>query len=271
MKTRWIVQENLNTDNLGSICSTLEDLGYPYQLVQVIPFSDERPLTDPYDGPTIAYGSTTLIKSVPKEWVWYDEETFKPSVWGKKMGDKYLNAESEIMPLKQVMDRWKYSRQFIRPNSDLKLFSGAVFRNGDFFDWYRRLERLIWTGTYVNINPDTMVSVAPFAEINAEWRFFVADGRVLAYSQYRRNGKLDISATVIPQAYELVCDIASDEWQLAPAYVVDVAILNANSRFEDNEFKVIEFNNFNSSGFYMCNIHDIIKGASELAKRSGKQ
>lgn len=261
MNPKWIIQKNIYTEDIDEMVKVIRRLDFEYKLIDVTPFSEELPLMDPYDGPIIAYGSTTLMRLAPKEWypgVWYDKETFKPSVWGEKIGDKYLNSSAEIMPLSEVLDNWKYRKQFVRPNSDFKLFSGAVFMNGDFSDWYKRLTKAISTGTFVNITLETEVSVAEAITIEKEWRFFVADTAVFAGSQYRKDGKLNISNDIELGALELAQEIASDEWQLAPAYVVDVAKT-------DNGYEVIEFNNFNSSGFYKSNIESIIWGASILA------
>jgi hypothetical protein len=220
----------------------------------------ERP---PYIGPVVVYGSTTLIKRAHSgliPGVWYNEETFKPSVWGPMLGDNYLNKDAKIMLLREVMDNWTYPKQFIRPNSDLKLFSGEVFRNGDFYDWYKRVKSLIDDGTYVNLSLDTEVSVSEAVTIENEYRYFIADKKILSASQYRKNGKLNPYPGVSFPSFFLALDIAKADWQLDDAYVVDIAETNS-------ECKVIEFNNFNSSGFYKCVIKDIIAGASELAEK----
>lgn len=264
MKTKWIVQKNIYTEDLFDIERCLKLMECPYDLIDVIPFCDQTIIElNPYEGPKVAYGSTTLMRLANKNWypgVWYDEDTFKPSVWGSVIGERYLNKEAMIMPLKDVIDNWKYPNQFIRPDSDFKLFSGAVFRNGDFFDWYKRVKSLIDSGTYVNLTLDTQVSVAEAVDIEAEWRFFIVDKCVSSCSQYRMDGKLKIESLVEMEAALLAIDIAKDNWQLAPAYVVDIAKTESG-------YKVIEFNNFNSSGFYKCNIRQIIQDASILAKK----
>lgn len=252
MKTLWILQKNIYTKHFEKIREVLEEINRPYMCIDVIPFSTELDFSLSYNGPIIAYGSTTLIKLSPKDWSWYNEDIFKPSIWGNKIGEKYINHDAEIMRLDEVLKNWRYDRAFIRPNSDLKLFSGDVFMKGDFIDWYDRLKFLIEDGTYINIKLDTMVSVASYKRIILEWRFFVVNKEVIAGSQYRKNGKLDQSNLINPNAMLLADKIAGAEWQLDTGYVVDIGLT------EDGKYKVIEFNNFNASGFYECNIKDIL-------------
>lgn len=263
MKTKWMIQKNIYTDDLDDIVKYLGELDLPYELIDVIPFETDLPPYPPYLGPVVAYGSTTLMRLAPKEWVpgiWYNEKTFRPSVWSHFLGKHYLNENAIIMPLHEVLDTWAYPKQFIRPDSDFKLFSGEVFMNGDFHDWYKKVESLIESGTYVNLTLDTPVSVAEYIFIEAEWRFFIAEKTVIAASQYREKGKLKKSHIIDFGAYDLADEIATDEWQLDSAYVVDVAKTAKG-------YKVIEFNNFNSSGFYKCYIKDILWGASMLAEK----
>jgi hypothetical protein len=261
MKTKWVIQKNLCTDNFDSIVRALKNLKLPYDAIDVIPFSETLDYDANYDGPIVAYGSTSLMKLAPKSWipgVWYNEATFKPSNWGPCNMSRYLNSNYIIMPLRDVLKHWRDDKQFIRPNSDFKLFSGDVFMKGDFKDWYEKVKKLIDTGTYVNLTLDTSVSVAPYQYIDNEWRFFIADKIILAASQYKVNGHVKPSTDMNGMAYNLARDIARSKWQLASAYVVDIAEVYS-------QFKIIEFNNFNSSGFYKCNIESIIDGASRLA------
>ena len=48
------------------------------------------------------------------------------------------------------------------------------------------------------------------------------------------------------------------DWQLAPGYAVDITLMG------DSKYKVIEFNNFNSSGFYLCDIEAILLAATKF-------
>jgi hypothetical protein len=247
-KTRWVVQDNCNDDK-SMMYDVFEKHNIPYKKVTIIPFSEEPLKIPEYQGSTIAYGTTILQKFVPFSWVWYDENTFKPSYWGEKIGNMYLNCDAEIMPLREVLNRWRYPVQFIRPNSDFKSFSGGTFMKGDFFKWVNQLQDLLKSHTTVTL--DTEVSVSKYKKIEREWRFFIVDGSVIGHSQYRVNGRLDIAKQVEPAAYQFATEIANGDFQLHRGYVVDIG-------YSDGQYKVIEFNNFNSSGFYACDVESII-------------
>lgn len=263
MTPRWILQKNIYKEDFDKVVNVVKEFGFKYEAIDVIPFSEYLQLIEPYNGPTIAYGSTTLMRLAYKEWIpgiWFDEDSFRPSEWERVFFHNCLNYGSVILTLRAVLDNWKGDKLFIRPNSDHKLFSGGVFMKGDFYDWYSRVKSLIDSGTYVNLSLDTLVSVAPFKPIDAEWRFFIADRLVIAGSQYRLNGQLKPSININSKALDLAELVATNYWQPAPAYVVDIAL-------SEGEYKIIEFNTFNCAGFYKCNIKEIIWGASLLATK----
>jgi len=265
-KVKWVVQRNLiNEGELMNLLGILERHKIPYEVINIIPFERALPKTAPHYGPVIAYGSTTLVKSVPPSWTWYDEDTFKPSYWGEAYRAYYLNNDMMVMPLVEAWDyvkRLKDQRFFVRPDSDLKLFSGDVFMRGDFKEWYDRTTKLIKTGTYVNLKLNTDVCISSYKNLITEWRFFVVGETVVAFSQYRKNGKLNKSRVFDPKAYELARLLAKNgRWfSLAPGYVVDIALT------DEGDYKIIEFNNFNSSGFYLCNLEPIVLEANIAAK-----
>jgi len=264
-KTKWILQDNIHKDDIYKMVRIMQENDIPYETVTVIPFDNNPLVTAPYNGPVIVYGSTSLIKNVPQSWVWFDQETFKPSYWGNYIKEYYLNYDMEVLPLEEACSyilKFSSERFFVRPNSDLKLFSGEVFMRGDFLDWYERIKKLIETGTYVNINMDTEICISPYKALLKEWRFFIIGQDVVAFSQYRENGQLHKSKDFDPHAYELARKIAKiGKWfELAPGYVLDIALT------KDGAYEVIEFNNFNSSGFYMCDLYWIIKYASRHAE-----
>lgn len=271
MKAKWIIQTNIfKEEAVDKMVDTFSRLHIPFELVTIIPFSDEVPKVEPYDGPIVAYGTTTLLKNVKRtNWfpgMWFNEERFKPSYWGGIIRDLYLNKDAEIMPLNEVAKNWKGERQFIRPNSDFKLFSGDVFSKYEFENWYENICNRIDDGTYVVLKKDTLVSVAPYNHILGEWRFAIVDNEIAGYSRYRYLGELNISGRSlhIPiPAFDVAQEIARDGWQLSPAYVVDIA-------YTGNDFKVIEFNCFNASGFYDCDISSVVYKATELAEKQWK-
>ena len=80
--------------------------------------------------------------------------------------------------------------------------------------------------------------------IQAEWRWFIVNGKIVSGSMYRCHGQLrnirETDPAVIEEAQAL-----ADMWLPFDTVVMDTAITE-----DSNDVKVIEFNCINSSGFY---------------------
>lgn len=274
MKPKWVVQTNIFKEKaVQRMTKCFERLDLPWEAVTIIPFSDTIPEISPYEGPIVAYGTTTLMKNLDRErcWspgMWYNAVTFRPSIWGKKLDYIWLNKEGIFVQLKHYETIKRYFAEngivFMRPDSDLKLFDGGVFDFYEFESWYKRLEINIETGTYKNLSKDTVVLLSPKKNIIREWRYVIIDKEVVAWSLYKANGSLFTSSDPLhnnPYAACIANHIAKKDWQLSKAYVVDIC------ETENHDIHMIELNTFNASGFYDCDIMSIIYHASQLAEK----
>lgn len=269
MKTRWILQTNIFKEKaVNHMIDCFKRLNIEYDLVEIIPFSDELPdgLLDEYDMPVVIYGTTTLIYASYERddiypGVWFSEQTFKPSIWGPLFGDKWLNEDSKVIKLKNVLQFWGDPKKplFIRPNSDFKLFSGDVFYKYDFEQWFEDVQNT----EYKRLNENTIVTLSPVKNIISEYRFIIIDKQVAAYSRYKFRNRLNISSDkkdIPDEAIELATHVANADWQITGAYTLDICETLQG-------FYIIEVNCFNASGFYDCNVMDIIHYASVLAEK----
>jgi len=274
MKAKWILQTNIFKEKcVQKMIDCFKRQNIPYQCIKIIPFSDELPEIDPYDGPIVAYGTTTLMINMDRDrrWfpgMWYDNKTFRPSVWGNKLKHLWLNRENLFVNLEHFETIKRYFKEhgfvFMRPDSDLKLFDGAVFDFYEFKLWYDRLEVNIESGTYKNLSKETVVLLSPKHEILHEWRYVIVDKQIAAWSMYKSQGMLFKSSDPAHKSSAvdyMVNHIAKKDWQLAPAYVVDIC------ETSNNDIHMIELNTFNASGFYDCDIMNIIHHASQLAEK----
>jgi hypothetical protein len=272
METKWIVQSNLFKEEcVDEMIGILQRLNIPYELVKLIPFADGLPEVEKYEGPIVAVGTTSLIRNIDKykTWfpgVWYNRHTFKPSVWGPKFGDLYLNHDFKIVKLKDVLKLFKdeYDTLFVRPDSDLKLFTGASFYKYEFEKWFDDICLNIESGTYRILKLDTDVSVSSDKHIFAEWRFVIADKEVVTGSRYYYDGHKSESsnpADFHQQVIDIAKQVAENDYQLSSSYVVDICLT------QKNEYKIIELNCVNGSGWYKCDVSKIIQFLSNLAEK----
>ncbi|HUU88348.1 MAG TPA: ATP-grasp domain-containing protein [Candidatus Glassbacteria bacterium] len=274
MKTKWILQTNIFKEKaVQRMIDCFERLNLLWEAVTIIPFSDTIPKIEPYEGPIVAYGTTTLMRNLDRAqcWfpgMWYNAETFRPSIWGNKLEYIWLNRDSKFFILEDFHQIKEYFKEhgivFMRPDSDLKLFDGGVFDFYEFESWYKRLEINIETQTYKNLSKDTVVLLSPKKNIIREWRCVIIDKHVVAWSLYKANGALFTSSSPLhnnPEVSYMANHIAKKDWQLSKAYVVDIC------ETKNNDIYMIELNTFNASGFYDCDITSIVHHASKLAEK----
>ena len=247
---KFLIQHNLmNEQQLLLTKQAIEKL--PHEFVGLIPFTDDIITDSSLEGVDyIPYGSTrfTMIAS-QRSWkgCHFDLTRFNYAA-AANVRDDMLNNE-HIIPIVEAIsflqEQPEDSLWFIRPSEDLKQFSGMVIEAKECIDFLTDAMECASSGSY-KLDPDTMVVLAEPKTIQAEWRWFIVDGKVVSGSMYRRSGQLvkiqetDLAVIAEAQAF-------ADKWLPDPCCVMDIALV-------DDQPKVIEFNCINSSGFYD---HDI--------------
>lgn len=158
-----------------------------------------------------------------------------------------LNGDGEILKLRDANDRSFPVPMFVKPTEDLKLFQGTVLEPGETL--------LQWADTntvdqrfYTELS--SSVVVAPPKNILAEWRFFVVDGKVVTYSQYRWRGVTSYNEH-LPSWMHSICAELATVYQPARAFVMDLCLLDTL------EVKIVEYNCLNCSGLYHADIQNL--------------
>jgi hypothetical protein len=232
--------------------SAFEECGSKYKTVEIIPFSDSLPDVDT-EGPTIARGTTTMIKNAHKKgWgLFFNEENFRPSLWQKKY-DKYLfNHDGEVYRIKDL-HTFKGDDCFLRPNSDMKDFSGSRIDRAGLVKFYNE----VMAGEFP-FNGDTEVFLAPLKDIYKEYRIFIVNGEPVAWSQYRLRSMLAKKAEV-PMDIIKFARLMAKQWSPEKAYVMDICTDNEEMPY------VLELNCFNASGVYLADVLNIVKAVEGL-------
>lgn len=120
----------------------------------------------------------------------------------------------------------------------------------EIFDFLKDAKECTSSGTY-HLSGDTKIVIGIPKDIQAEWRWFIVDGKVISGSMYMFKGQLqkqeELDAEVIAEA-----QLYADKWLPNENCVMDLALVN-------NQIKVIEFNCINASGFYNHNVNAIMK------------
>jgi len=260
---RWILQENLfGEKEYDQMVSALDRMGLPYSVHKVRPFTSEiipEPEITPGE-PVIVMGSTSLTR-IANERGWkpgsFWNDNFDFEVQRQHWGDRMLNADSIVCPFGDVLKHWDGSpveEIFLRPVHDTKSFTGQVFTWDEFLSWDHRLREAVRDDTLITsctLQLSTPVVMSPVQALAWEYRLWVVNGKVVASSAYRNNGRLWVTPVVDEAAIQFAEETVA-LWSPCQAFVIDIAETEVGP-------KVIEVNNLNSAGFYACNIGKLVE------------
>lgn len=251
----WIIEKDVFAhecfDQMVRYCETTNT---PHHVVRVVPFIHEidGPVPD-VSGPVVVYGSIGVQKLAAKHgWtpgVFTDPETFNYETYRDWLGDLLLNPDCVKMPLSQVATYLAdkgMEQFFIKPNGDTKEFAGTVLSRERFGSWLENMNSI----GYLSDNDFDVVLSSPKA-LGCEWRVVVVDGQISSASLYRQYQRVMPERHILPEVEQIVAE-AHDRFIPAPVYVIDVAQAG-------DEFKVIEYNTFNSAGFYACDVEKVMR------------
>lgn len=265
-KVRWVIDPVLVTHTVHSrkLPAAITNAGH--ELVQV-PYDEaaktwHMPELDQYDLPTIFYGSKKFVRE--------NSPLFCPGSFGNTSRanvshyltnlprEWFLNQYALMTTWGDFCNRREYwinfagGRAFLRPDSGGKLFTGLVVNHENVDHEINSINQLS------RMQPEELVWTARAKEILGEFRFVIADGEVIAGSEYRWDNVLDIRSDYPEECRELAQQVAEHEWQLDRVYTCDVALTADGPR-------IVELNGFSSAGLYACDLDAVVAGVSAAA------
>lgn len=256
-KLCWILQTNfVKPAVVKAIQSALEMGGIGCQEVKIIPFSDDLPELDiQADVFYVVYGSTTLILNAAKDerlraGVFLDPKQFNTENYIRHWGKRMLNADGRIETLAGFANEAHdpASKWFVRPNEDDKAFSGAVMK----FEEVKQFSKNLEDSNNPLLTQETLISVCLPKAIEKEWRHFIVDKKVVSSSRYMLYGELNISGEDIPEALIHFVEESCRIYAPHDIFVMDTAL-------SGEDFRIIECNCFNGTGFYDHDITAIVR------------
>jgi hypothetical protein len=266
MGVTWVLEKNVFSEKcFDQMIAHMNARAIPHHVVTIIPFIHQidGPVPE-INGPCVVYGSLGAQKlAQAQDWrpgVFGDPDAFSEHTAASKLGSLYLNANMRKMSIKAV-DSYLAARPqvlefFIKPDRDTKEFAGTVLTAEEFHPWY---ERLITSGYLDDHDFDVVLSKPQ--KIGCEWRVVVVDGAISSASLYMQYRQVMPEQHILPEVADAVQQ-AHALYVPARVYVVDIAQVfktDAATGLQDGyEFKVIEYNTFNSAGLYECDVAKII-------------
>jgi hypothetical protein len=124
------------------------------------------------------------------------------------------------------------------------------------------LEKIQLATSFIDNENDELIWVSDPVQISREIRFFIVGGQIVTASQYKEYGVAKhqaVSKTGIPfYAYMMAEMFLEEKGSIDDAFVMDLGFTT------HNDWRIVELNNFNSSGLYECNTDAIIRALQFL-------
>lgn len=274
-QVHWLVEDGPFEEDLEPIITEIERQGHPLKIVKYSPFeSGNYGNLYPEDACVVFYGSLNLAHQLQRQTPWipgpmanFDNYSLMNlyGVFGQHWD--LLNYDPKFGPWGYVyneiyndMTRNKNSKKsyFIRPNTGNKSFSGqVVYTPSDLLYIDSRCEK-----------HDLVMYHRPL-KIGQEYRFIVADNKIVSGSLYKKNNELEpTTSSNIPDKIWKYCQeeiLDQMEWDDKPSsfdrmFVMDVAV-----SFNPSMIEIIELNSVCCSGWYACDPEPIVREMSRIA------
>ena len=143
-------------------------------------------------------------------------------------------------------------RLFVRPDSPLKIFTGLTIARSTFDKDYE------FMGFY-EFPVESLVVVSSPKTITAEWRFVVADGKIVSGSQYVQRGCEVALPATDSSALEFARSVLAVGYQPDPVWVLDVC------QTDDGGYHLLEIGGFSFASLYGCDKDAVVQAVSSVA------
>jgi len=266
MKPKWLIEDYDHDSSIESLKSEVRSQGMDLEVVKYEPWESGTFNQYPNEDCVIFYGTLNLARQLQKQKGWIPGVycNFQNlccvsyySYWAKYL----FNSDYIMLPMMEVLRRQDYVYDifgiedtiFIRPNSGAKTFTGQTLPKETIEKEFKLF------GNYAGKPLDQIITIISSPKvIDKEWRCVIIDKKVVAYSQYKKNDKLDIENSIDSEALCLADKIAKEEWQPDIAYTLDICK-------SGDKYSLLEVNSFSCSGLYEADPGPVVKEISRVA------
>ena len=249
-----LLQKNIfHEHEYGNFVENLKKMAIT-QEVNVIPFTNE--IDGPvYVKPDYCFGSTRFI-DICRERGYPVFKSFGPI--DPIYEGHYLNDEGWDCKLGEI-DFRGHKEVFVKPHRE-KFFTGTVINPVDLFD---RVQLCFSEGEN---EKEELVRVSPVVQLMNEVRLFVIDGEIITGSLYRSEGRAErMQVTSQWGQWKFAQQLINERGVPDEAFVMDIGLTHP---LDDVPCRIVELNNFNSSGFYKSDLSLIIGHLANRKKKS---
>lgn len=252
---QWLIQcTDLPDIHTLKLLEVVKARSLPFVGIGVRPFTHEIIDLDKADpkAQSMFYGSIQLIHIISK-WknyrpgAFYQKEWFDPRACVGKRSD-LLNENLEEITVAKLRSNWVNEPMFVK-SVEPKWLTGMVIEP-------IKDDHDCWMIEQSELDGDALLVMSPAQNIETECRFFVVDNKIVAGSTYRWLGARTIRRPIDTGILGF-SQAAIKEWMPSPNIVIDTC------RLKNGQYRIVEFNALNSSGFYSADVGavvDVIEG-----------
>jgi hypothetical protein len=156
------------------------------------------------------------------------------------------------MKLEELLYTTMEKDYFVKPSKDLKSFNGGIIYKDE------TLMNYLMRTPHMNIDniKQEIIILSEVKKIITEYRFFMYKDKILGSSQYMLNGKLHLNEFV-PEYMKNSAIEYSKLYNPSDIFVIDLSETQ-------NGIKIVEYNFWNASSFYLSNIDNILNQINEI-------
>lgn len=264
-EVKWLVEREVFEEE-NRLLEAIRHSGNKCFETSYIPFNAGM-IECPYSNEdcVVSYGSINLIRKLyrTQEWIpnaWFNLENLACTTyythWSQYLfqDDYFFMTWGELKNRKTWIERCFNSEPvFIKPNENLKVFTGKVVE-WETFDHFYKQEDECYTPTY-----DSLVIVSRAKNIDREWRLVIIDGKVITGSLYKEDRKTKLDVNVPKEVINYAEVIAGDKWTPDSVYVMDICQRKEN-------LNLLEIGAFNCAGLYASDLNLLVECINKKAQ-----
>lgn len=215
----------------------------------------------------VTHGDIDLVARVRKDGLWTPgvfatTKHFYCSHYFAHFGYFLLNRRYAMIPYGELprcidflMETFGVDGEiFVRPDTPLKSFTGQIISEEEFSKDYEFIG-------FNDVPVEALVVVSSPQDITAEWRFIIADRKVIAGSQYKLEGELIISSSIDSGAVRFAEKVLEQCYEPDPVWILDIG------KTGDGTYHIVEVGGFSFAGLYACDKDAVVRGVSQVAAR----
>jgi len=265
----WVLEQNIFEEEcVERFIDEIHRQGHKCSICQYVPFRDGNLSDISGEKHSVFYGSLNLAQQILATHdvedlpiVFLDPKQFECAKYYAYFRRWLLNYPYVMFPYSELADaeyrEWLFdilgssNALFIRPSTGNKVFTGQVITREGFEEQFCLLN-------IYNSEPHTMLVAAAPRNIEVEWRFVVADGKVLTGSQYKIKGNIEYKSCNSGPVFEYAQKVV-DSVRYIPDRIWTLDICTTSEGMY-----VLEIGSFSCAGLYACDVEPIVNKVSEI-------